>query len=145
MSQSHKQEETALRALADVLADAGRIHRSAAGVADDPGLAAVMNDRADRLETLASEISKGVNEKPGSILQFLDRLKLGIDQWFGDDDDAAIIASREANDRLRILIDDYAVDPEIRPDFRAALLDIRDRIGTDAPAPVDTGLTSLPS
>ncbi|TKD51534.1 ferritin family protein [Sphingomonas baiyangensis] len=142
---SHEQDETALRALADALADAGRIHRSAAGTAGDPGLTRIMNDRADRLEALASKVSTGIKGKPGSMLQFLDRLKLGIDQWFGDDDDAAVVASREAKDRLRILIDDYAEDSEIDPDVRAAFLDIRDRIGTGAPAPTDTGLTSLPN
>lgn len=140
----HDQDETALRALADALADAGSIHRSAAAVADDPALAGVMNDRADRLEALASEVATGIKGEPGSMMQFVDRLRLGIDQWFGDDDDAAANASREAKVRLRILIDDYADDPELDPNARAAFLEIRDRIGTGWPAPVDTGLTSLP-
>lgn len=140
----NQQDINALHALSDALADTGEVHRAASRVADDQALAATLGDRAKRLESLSREVRNGLEGEPGSMLALLDRLRLSVDQWFGDDDEAAANAGRDAKAKLLALIEDYAADQELAPDIHALFRDIRDRIGGTA-VPAHEGLAGLPN
>lgn len=142
---SQRYDIAALAALADALADAASIHRSAAVVADDAELRRKLAARADKLAQICEEVRVDEQAEPGTLLKHIDRLKLATDSWFGDDDEAASTASREAKVTLLALIDDYLAGAEISPGLVDLLRDIRQRIsGGKVIADERLGLGDLP-
>lgn len=140
-------DEAALHALADALADAAKIHSAAARVADDPALTDRLSARADRLDRLVMEVrDRSEAPDPGTALQWLDGLKLQVDAWLGDDNAAALAASREAKANLARFLDDQVRDPELSPPVAALFGAILAQIsGGSQYRGAETGLKNLPS
>ncbi|MDV3455784.1 hypothetical protein RZN05_02215 [Sphingomonas sp. HF-S4] len=143
------EDRGALTALSDALKDAAVVHRSSAEIASDATLRARLKRRADRLEALSDQARSGVDDdqEAGSMLVLLDRLRLTVDQWFGDDDAAADAASSRAIADLIALIDDFIGGPEISEEVRAIFTAIRAQVthGRPVARAQPTGLRSMPS
>jgi len=133
----------ALAALADAFSDAASIHRSAAKIADDEALRLSLTARAVKLEELCAKTRVSDQSEPGTVLRHLDHLKLAVDAWFGDDDEAANVASLEAAGNLLKLIDSYLLDAQISPTLTTFLRETRHKIGRGG-ATVSPGLSDLP-
>lgn len=142
-----RQDRTALDVLSDALADAASLHRTAVEVADDINLRAVLAARAERLELLSADVrGEPTGDEAGSMLRLLDQLRLTLDQWFGDDDEAADTASRDAKRGLLALIDDYLASPELSAEARSVFKAVRAQITRGRIVPSeDEGLKTLPS
>lgn len=138
-------DTAALGALSDAFADAASIHRSAARIADHEVLRRSLDARAEKLESLCRSAQSEEGE-PGSALKHLDRLKLAVDSWFGDDDAAADTASREAMGNVLRLLDQYLGGAEISPELAVLLTRMRSKILAEpVVAEDDIRLTDLPN
>ena len=123
------EDQMALCALSDALADAARLHDSATAVADDPALSRDLSEEAERLHRLSAEVRNGwPDDDPGTMLRLIDELRLAVDHWFGDDDKAARTAGRDARGDVLTLIDDHLRNPELSVPVRAVFTDVRARI-----------------
>lgn len=138
-----REDRSALEALSDGLADAARLNDGAAKVAESADLRASLLARAQRLQRLSNDVRVD-GEGGGSPIGWIDRLRLTIDQWFEDKDDAAAAASKDAKDDLVRLIDGYLRGQELSPDVRAVFEQVRGKIAPGRPVSTNLGLTSLP-
>ena len=117
----------ALRAMADHLADAAEIHRAAAESAEDPRTADRFRREGERLDSIGRALLERVDperardEDIGSSFQLLDKLRLAIDDWFDEGDDAERSAVREGKERLAAMIQSYLRSPELSEDARGIL------------------------
>ncbi|MDG2520707.1 hypothetical protein P7B02_04060 [Caulobacter segnis] len=143
----NREDHSALNALSDALADAAGVHRAAAGVAEQPALRAALSRRAERLAALSAQVrADGSEEAGGWITGLIDRLRLTIDQWFDDNDEAAQAAGRDSKASLLRLIDSYLVSPELSAQALEVFIEVRRQIAPGRP-PVSeaVGLKALPS
>lgn len=145
---SEMADRMTLDALADRLADAASIHEAGARIADTGELKAILEARADRLNQLAIQLQNPVDDdRPGTVLRLLDHLRLKVDSWFGDDDEAASIASRDAKISLITFIDDHLGAPDLSTDTIDLLREVRRQIAGEKKMPTlsSDGLKGLPS
>ena len=144
---SHSADRSTLDGLADLLADAASVHEAAVKVADDDGLRTRLADRAIRLRDLADRLDDPASKtEPGSALRFIDHLRLTVDHLFGDDDEAASTASREAKAGILAFIDDRLKASDLSADTLALLAEVRQHVSTSAVrSEPDEGLKGLPS
>lgn len=142
---TERHDWTAVCALSDELADAADIYGSAMKAAKDPALTRELAAQADRLRQLSAQVRGGSETAAGSGPQLIDELRLLTDRLTGDDDEAALVASREARADLLKLIDDYLRSPELSKDTLAIFADVRRRVtdGRDIPSERG-GLRTLP-
>ncbi|WP_443971356.1 hypothetical protein [Sphingobium sp. CR28] len=140
-------DRNVLVSLADILADSASIHEAAAKVADDEGLSSRLSVRAQELHALVSEVRRGSDEgEAGSFLKIMDHLRLRVDQWVGDDDEAAMSASRESKAKLLAFIDDMGRRSDLSSTTRTILAEARQHISRSGVAPATApGLTDLPT
>jgi len=139
-------DRSTLDALADRLADAASIHEAAARVADDHGLTIAMNSRADRLRQLSTQLQDPADtDRPGTVLRLIDHLRLTVDRLFGDDDDAANVASRDAKISLIAFLDDHLNAPDLSAETIDLLREVRKHIAGATPPLSGDGLKALPS
>lgn len=137
-----------MEALSSTLADAAAVHRASVTVAAEDAVQARLLDRAVRLEALSAQVRPGIaddDHSSGSLLVLLDRLRLQIDRWFGDDNDAADTASREAISHLVQFIDGQIQNTELSAETRSVFVEVRGKVTSNPAAITDTDLTALPS
>lgn len=140
-----REDHSALDALSDALADAASLHQDAAKVAKSAQLQALLSARAERLQALSTDVRRdGEDREAGSPMGWIDRLRLTIDQWFEDKDEAANAASKDTKDDLVRLIDGYLRGQELSPQVRAVFEQVRQKIAPGRAMTEDVGLKSLP-
>ncbi|MET0336297.1 MAG: hypothetical protein ABW063_00900 [Caulobacter sp.] len=142
----NREDRSALDALSDALADAASLHRRAAEVADSASLQDDLTSRAERLQNLSANVrGDGEDRDAGSPMAWIDRLRLTIDQWFEDKDEAASAASRDAKDDLLRLIDGYLRGQELSSDVRSVFETVRQKIAPGRAVTEEVGLKALPT
>lgn len=140
-----REDRSALDALSDALADAASLHRGAAKVAKSAQLQALLAARSERLQSLSANVrGDGEDRDAGSPMGWIDRLRLTIDQWFEDKDEAANAASNDAKDDLVRLIDSYLRGQELSSEVRAVFGQVRQKIAPGRAVTEEVGLRSLP-
>lgn len=125
-------DERALDAVANILADAEVMHRQASRVAADPGLSARLSERRDRLRELNDLISPSKGAGNGSVFRLMDQLRLAIDATFGDDDQAATVASSDAKGKVMAVVEDCLASRELSANARNVLEEVRFCVGGSA-------------
>lgn len=140
-------DKNVLASLADILADSASIHEAAAKVADDERLSRRLSVRAQELRVLVGDILRGSDQgEAGSFLRTMDHLRLWVDQWVGDDDEAAMSASRESKAKLLAFIDDLGRRSDLSSTTRTILEEVRQHVSRSGVAPATApGLTDLPT
>lgn len=142
----NREDRSALDALSDALADAASLHRRAAKVADSAALQAALAARAERLQNLSANVrGDGEERDAGSPMGWIDRLRLTIDQWFEDKDEAASAASQDAKDDVLRLIDGYLRGQELSPGVRSVFETVRRKIAPGRAVTEEVGLKALPT
>lgn len=130
-------DRDALRGMADHLADVGEVHRAAAKSAEDPQRADCFRREGERLDSIGRALAeradpaRGRDEDIGSPFQLLDKLRLTIDDWFDEDDDAEKSAVRDGKSRLAAMIESYLRSPELSEEVRGLLRETKACVGSE--------------
>ncbi len=115
-------DRDALRGMADHLADVGEVHRAAAKSVEEPQRADRFRREGERLDAIGRALAeradpaRGGDEDIGSPFQILDKLRLAVDDWFDEGDDAELGAVREGKARLVAIIESHLRSPELSDD-----------------------------
>lgn len=129
-------DRDALRGMADHLADVGAVHRAAAKSAEDPQRAERFRREGERLDAIGRALVERADparedgKDIGSPFQLLDKLRLTIDDWFDEGDNAERATVRDGKARLAAMIESYLRSPELSDDVRELLRKTKACVGT---------------
>ncbi len=135
-------DSNALRAVGDKLVDTGELYaaasRAATSAAVKARLAKAAQERVELGRSIleAAGISNNAVAAAGTPFVLLDKLRLKVDEWTGDENDAAVSNSTAADHDLSALISDCLRDPELRERTRSLLQAVKTRLPASTPPPM---------